>query len=237
MTDQHPGDDVLLDLVLTDLDDAQASLVGLHLDGCHACSARCDELAGEMERLLAAAPPVPAPAGFSGQVLEVIAPGAVRRAAPPVTPAAVDEAGEAPEDGSGPPARRRRWPALLAAAALALLAGCLGGILGYSWAGREAAPPVASGPSQLVTADGESVGSASVSRYEGERVLVVRLDRPGSGTSYACRFVLADGAGVPAGTWTWDGSRPVTWIVPVPEGATTLQVVTGSGAVWASGAL
>jgi hypothetical protein len=241
MADQHPGEDALQDLALSELDQALADPVAGHLECCEACRDQYDELAGALERVLAAAPQVAPPPGFAKLVLGAISPAGI------TATRAVEGSGAPSHDAtpvlvghtdSRPPVRSRRgWRLLAVAAASVLLAGVLGGVVGHSLAGGLAPTHDAAAASPLLTSDGRQVGGASTAHYEGEDVLVVQLDRPGAGSPYSCRFVSADGTAVPTEDWTWDGRPPETWIVPVPEGATTMQVVAASGKVWATAEL
>ncbi len=294
MTEQHPAVDVLLDLALADVGQGAADLISAHLDVCPACRARYSTVSAGVEDLLAAAPAVPPPPGFSGRVLGAMGlgamglgamglgpgwegatgahrgkgrpvgsggpsgagftgPGHAGSAGPGAVGAADQGAGAgdrgidgasgpspaAPAPAAGgavahgrPPWRRR--VALLAAAGLVVLVGAVGVGIGLM---IQEDPPSVVATGQLVSADGSVVGSVFPSRYEGEKVAVVRIEEGGTATSYTCRFVRPDGTTVDAGTWDWHGQEAATWIVPLTPDATSMEVVTETGAVWATASL
>ncbi len=69
MTDQHPDEQLLLDLALAEVDGMQRDLLTSHLAFCEPCRAEYCAIADSVDHALAAAPHVAPPAGFSRSVL------------------------------------------------------------------------------------------------------------------------------------------------------------------------
>ena len=69
MTDWHPDEDLLLDLALSDLDQQQRDALTGHLALCDPCRADFAAITDSVDHVLAAAPRVAPPAGFSRSVL------------------------------------------------------------------------------------------------------------------------------------------------------------------------
>jgi len=135
MTEPHLSEDDLIDLALFDLDQARAEAVTRHLGSCESCHLRYAEMSDSAELVLAAAPRVAPPPGFSGSVLAAMG---------------------FPEQ----PAQRhpRRTAALLAVAALlGLLAGAAGMLVLQTLGEPEAVQ--SSAGAAITTDDGQQVGT------------------------------------------------------------------------------
>ncbi|MFH5824877.1 hypothetical protein [Georgenia sp. AZ-5] len=233
MTDRHPAPDRLLDLALADVPGPEGDALARHLATCESCRREYAELAAGVDNVLAAAPPAEPPPGFDKAVLSAMGMVTADRARPPS-----GRAGRR-RPGARPPARpgARRPRRLLAAVALgaALAGGAVGlGAGGLLW--REPAADLVAG-APVRTDDGERVGEVAPSYYRGERVLVLDVaGRPGAW--YECRLVLGDGTRQTAGEWTLDEAGTGSWVMPAPEGgAVGLELVTRTGAVWATAEL
>lgn len=267
MADVHPGDDALLDVVLTDSGGDRRDEVVAHLARCGACRAEHDALAEAARLVLAAAPAVPAPAGLERAVLGDLAaltgaremdrrevdrdhPDRAARRSPDQRTVSPDQPARARRDPGGPAteargrpvggARRRAWE-LAAAAVLGLLLGAAGTAAVLDDDGPEV--PVAgegavSGPA-LVAADGSRVGTVLESRFDGRPVLVVTVTTGGVGVEYACDLVLADGGRLPAGSWVLREPTGATWVVVKPERADVVgvELVAADGRTWATARL
>ena len=72
MTDQHPDEQLLLDLALAEVEGTQRDLLTSHLALCETCRAEYCAIADSVDHALAAAPRVAPPAGFSRSVLEAM---------------------------------------------------------------------------------------------------------------------------------------------------------------------
>ena len=88
MTDQHPDEQLLLDLALGEVEGAQRDRLTGHLALCEPCRAEYCAIADSVDHALAAAPRVAPPAGFSRSVLAAMGMTGdeVRRPAQPPTP-------------------------------------------------------------------------------------------------------------------------------------------------------
>ena len=69
MADLHPDQDLLLDLALSDIDQQQRDALTGHLALCDPCRAEYAAIADSVDHVLAAAPGVAPPTGFSRSVL------------------------------------------------------------------------------------------------------------------------------------------------------------------------
>lgn len=217
MTD-HPDDGLLLELALSDLEQPGRDELLAHLAHCEPCRAEYSAIADTVDRVLAAAPLVPPPAGFSRSVLTAMG------MAPETTAAATD---------------LRHRPNLLLvalAAVLALLLGVAGGIAVMT-ARDEPAQVAADGP-PLLTGDGVRVGTVLDTRYDGRPVLAVTLTAGTVGMRYECRLILADGSRQAAGSWVVREPSGSTWLVDRPAMPLTgLELVAGTGRTWATASL
>jgi hypothetical protein len=220
MAEQHPADDLLLDLVLEQVPEPQREQLIRHLSSCPPCRNEYDALATTVDHVLLAAPHVQPPPGFDRTVLEAMgfSPGSARRHT-----------------------RTMRRSMLLAAAAAAIVGAGLGA--GATWAVlQDNDPPdqavVAEGSAHLTTRDGQNVGEVTQSRINGQPVFVVQVTDGKVGKRYLCRLQLADGEQRMAGDWTLRSEQGATWIVPAPESEVVeLQLVTDTGNVWSSAKL
>jgi anti-sigma factor RsiW len=226
MTDWHPDDDALVDLVLQAPEPDERARLSSHLAACDACRGRYAELADGAQQVLLAAPSIAPPPGFSGRVLQGM------------------QLGESPAPVV--PLRRTGWTRLASVAA-ALLVG-LGLGIGGTIVVHDRQQPVAVNPSvvrsaaALVTADGTSVGTVGLTTMSGRQVLVVTVTRAKPGKSYDCVVVGGDGRRRTVGSWTLTstyGSETAagTWAVDVPAGGVRgVELVTSEGRVWSEAA-
>ncbi|GAB3813120.1 hypothetical protein GCM10028820_07330 [Tessaracoccus terricola] len=209
MTDErHLDDEELLDVALGAGDGTETA----HLADCPECHERYRELDAGVRSMLAAAPSVAPPAGFSGRVLAARAPRA----------------------------RSRRATLLAAAAAVVLgLAAGVGGTLLLTRDGPPATAPRADAVSTLVTGGGDVVGTAALTDLSGRPYVMLSISSGRPGASYDCVLVDAAGGRTHGGSWTlgdgYGSSRGAgVWMVPV-EGEPPVGVELGSGPdqVWA----
>lgn len=222
MTDtQHPGEDLLLDVVLGRASAQGSSQVIRHLAACGPCRTAYDELSAALESILPAVPEVTAPGGFESRVLA--------RLHPPVT---------ATHAVRALPSRRRPRTVLAAAAvwALGVVVGGAG-MHAYGQSTPDDAPRPASQAERsadLVTTDGETVGWA-VTGYDARGpVLVLAVDDASAGTTFACRGVFEDRSTEILAEWTVDGDQPNIWILDdADRSLTALELLDDSGRVWA----
>ena len=217
MTD-HPDESVLLDLVLSDLDQPVRDDLLVHLAHCEACRTEYSAIADSVDRVLAAAPLVPPPAGFSRSALAAM--------------------GMELDTNAAARGMRSRPNLLLVAlaAALALLLGVAGGIA-VTTARDEPAQVAADGPA-LLTGDGVRVGTVLDTRYDGRPVLAVTLTAGTVGMRYECRLILADGSRQAAGSWVVREPSGTTWLVDRPATPLTgLELVAETGRTWATASL
>ena len=225
--DAHPPEDLLVDLALGDLDDLQRNASTAHLARCEACRSEYSAIADTLEHLLPAAPWVAPPPGFSRSVIEAMG------------LAGAAGADDRPTDGAEVlQLQRRQRPAARAllvglAAALALLLGVSGAVLlAMSHSARQEL--TAAGPA-IVTSSGERVGQVSDAWYDGQPVLIVRVDAAPAGQRYRCTLVLADGTRQPAGEWTMPASGSATWVIDRPAGELVgMELLTATGRTWAT---
>jgi hypothetical protein len=218
MPDLHPSEDLLLDLALSDVDDAARDRLTTHLALCERCRAAYATLADGVDHVLLAAPRVAPPAGFSGEVL-----------------AGMGVAGGAPATPErGTAGGRRGW--LLAAG---VAAGLVIGAVGSAVVLRPAEPAATGAGTPLVTAAGDQVGDVLESRYRGEPVLVVTVTDGREGATYECVLVLADGERRSAGSWEMADSA-ASWVVDRPEDGAepvAVEMLAGPGRTWATASL
>lgn len=236
MADLHPDQDLLLDLALSDVDEHRRDALTGHLALCDPCRAEYAAIADSVDHVLAAAPVVAPPAGFSRSVLTAMGmtehdgrPAADEQARHPVTPHRVAEVRQ----------RGRRGPRILVvalAAAVALLLGVAGGVAVMSAYQEPAAQVAADGPA-LLTRDGSRVGTVLDTRYDGQPVLAVTLTAGRVGARYDCQLILADGSRQPAGSWVLRQPSGTTWLIDRPSAKVTgVELVTDAG-TWATATL
>lgn len=227
MTDRHPGEDVLLDLALAEVDEHQRDELTRHLALCERCRAAYAAFADSVDHVLAAAPRVAPPPGFSRSVLAAMGMGG-------------DDSTTRPTEGARRPRdRRRRWIPVAAAAAIGLLAGGAGAVVVLESRQPAAVEAAAVGPA-LVTRDGSRVGTVLDSRFEGEPVLVVTVTGGRVGAGYDCTLVYADGNREVVGSWVLDEPAGATWVVARPDSGapvTGVELVTEAGTTWATASL
>jgi anti-sigma factor RsiW len=235
MPEPHPSDERLVDLALNDLGSPEQDALSAHLARCEACRRRYARVADSVDGVLAAAPSIAPPPGFTGGVLAAMGVDPPRAATLPTLSSS--PSGSAPPSSPGPEVPRRRALVLAAvAAAIALLAGAIGTAVVIR--ALSPPPPAASlAGTALTTSDGETVGSVQSARYEGSRVLVLNvIGRPGA--TYDCRVRLADGTQQTLASWTLPADGSASWVVDRPEGQLTqMDLVAPSGRVWASATL
>jgi anti-sigma factor RsiW len=219
VTDQHPGDDQLLDLALGDINDPEQERLLRHFAICQRCRAEYDAVAATVDGTLAAAPRVEPTPGFDRTVLDAMGMGV------------------ASEADRGPHPRKQTLLLVAAVAVIALVLGVGGALVVTDLAGDTDSQTAPAGGAALRTGEGEQVGVVTPSRVEGEPVIVVDVTDGAAGKYYECRLRLADGRGVPAGDWVME-SPEATWVIPVPDGTVVaVELVTRSGAVWSSARL
>ncbi len=229
MTDRHPGEEILLDFALSDLDDHRRDDLTVHLSGCESCRVQYAAVVDAVDYVLLAAPRVDPPAGFSRSVVAAMGLGP----------------GAGSDDSSGAVTSPPRWWArgrrhrvamvVAAAAAVGLVVGA-GGAVVVLGARTESAQEVLAAGSPLLTGDGTSVGAVQESRHDGQPVLVVSVSDGEAGAYYECRLVLADGTSRPAGSWALDPAGGGTWVITRPQDAQVVgvEMVTDTGTRWAT---
>jgi hypothetical protein len=239
MRDRHPEDDLLLDLALSDVDEQRRDSLTSHLALCEPCRTRYAAVADSVDHVLAAAPRVAPPPGFSQSVMTALGIAGAQPGTSPgagVASAAADGRARSTARAVRAWQRPRVWLAAVAAVA-ALLLGAAGtaGLL----RGPATTPgvEVAADGAALVTGDGARVGTVLTSRYQGRPVLVVTLTDGAVGQRYDCQLVLADGTRQSAGSWVLPQQSGTTWVLAHPDtGVTGLEVVTDTG-TWATAKL
>ena len=82
MPELHPSDERLTDLALSDLDSRDQDALTAHLALCEACDVRYSRDRGQRGRVLAAAPSMAPPPGFTSGVLAALGLDPVREATP-----------------------------------------------------------------------------------------------------------------------------------------------------------
>ncbi|USQ79835.1 hypothetical protein NF556_19965 [Ornithinimicrobium faecis] len=236
---EHPDPDLVLDLALGHLSGPERDEVLTHVADCTSCQNDLDGLTTAVEASLAAVPRTDPPAGFATRVLQRL-----EDESPSRTDNAPERHHSARRSLAGPavtPERSHRTPAWIGIAAAAVLGlGAGAGLTAALIERPDGAPateqPVASQGSPLLTADGDTVGFVSRSWSEGDPVLVVDVSGGDPGRSYLCRLGLDDGGTEDVGRWSLSGDRPNSWVVPDP-GATTVELVSDSGATWSTATL
>lgn len=225
-TDRHPGEEVLLDLALSDLDDNLRDEVTLHLTGCEPCRAEYAAIADAVDRVLLAAPRVDPPAGFSLSVL-----------------AGMGIGGGARSVMATPPRRwawahRSRHALVAVAAAVGLLVGA-GGTAVVLGTRTDTQDQVLASGAPLLTGAGTSVGAVREGRHNGQPVLIVTVADGEPGAYYECRLVLADGTSRQVGSWPLDPDGGGTWVITRPQDAQVagIEMVTDTGEQWATATL
>ncbi|HEX6886501.1 MAG TPA: hypothetical protein VF143_00230 [Candidatus Nanopelagicales bacterium] len=238
MSDRHPEDDLLLDLALSDVDEQRRDSLTSHLALCEPCRTRYTALADSVDHVLAAAPRVAPPPGFSQSVMTALGiAGPQPGTSPGVGAANAAAEGRAPSTARAVRAwqRPRVWLAAVAAVAALLL-----GAAGAAALLRGPVTPgmtVAADGAALVTGDGARVGTVLTSRYQGRPVLIVTLTDGSVGQRYDCQLVLADGTRQSAGSWVLPQQSGTTWVLAHPDtDVTGLEVVTDTG-TWATAKL
>ena len=220
MTDRHPDPDQLVALALADLGADQQEELTAHLAGCATCRDDYAALSDGVQQALAATPAVAPPAGFSGRVM-----AAMNASAPAVTTLRP---------------RRRTWQLVAAAAVVGLVAGVGGTLATTAWVTRPPAAedhraPVAAA---LLSAKGDSVGSAGLATLNGRRYLLLNVTSGRPGASYECILVSADGQRTSGGSWALTdeygaGVASGSWLVPITGAQpATVELVAPSGTVW-----
>jgi hypothetical protein len=233
MTERHPTEDLLLDLALGDVPEPDKELLTQHLSTCPECKDRYDAVHSSIELALPAAPRVQPPPGFDQSVLEAMGMTGATSGRDRDALASSPESGEIHRYGL----RRRRGYVLvaLAAAAIGVVIG-LGGSLAAG--GFDDDPPamIEALGTPLVTADGETVGMATLS-YLGDQRVVVVAATGGGGSTYECRLRFPDGRTSTLGEWAVPDTGS-TWVMPAPyTGTMTVELVNDSGAVWSTARL
>jgi hypothetical protein len=221
VTDQplHPEEE-LVELALGEVGEPRRSQLIRHLVDCPTCRASYEAIAVAVDAVIPAAPRIAPPVGFDQRVLTAIG----------------------TEEGA--PSARRRGPGirrgLLLAAAAVLVAAVVGG-LGALWVWGDdgsTEPPVAGDTGLLRTSDGEVVGTAAVSSFDGRPLVVVSISRPAVGVPYHCRLLYENGREFDAGRWTVDEPEGHTWITRARPGhVVRMDLVTDDGRVWSSARL
>jgi anti-sigma factor RsiW len=213
MNDVHPAEDLLLDLAVDDLPEADAQRVVRHMAGCATCQVLYAGIAATVEHTLAATPRIEPRPGFDRTVLAAM--------------------GMDSEFSAAPRPRRVRTAWLAAAAVLVGLALGVGAAVALA-AFDDEPSAVTAAAVDLRTTAGERVGSVTPSRVDGDRVYVVEVTDGVVGKRYECRLVLDDGRDLPAGDWLME-EPTATWVVRAPEeGVVSVELVTGTGDVWSS---
>ncbi|WP_051215358.1 anti-sigma factor family protein [Granulicoccus phenolivorans] len=230
----HPEPDDLVALALADLGPERRAELSAHLAGCARCRAEYAGLEEAVQLTLPAAPAVAPPAGFSGRVLARLGlPEAAEAAPAPVIPL-----------------RRRRLWVGVAAAVAALVVGLglgIGGTLIVARPGPAPAPTVApaaasaSSAVALLDHSGTIIGTAGRVRVAGTDQLLVTVLRARPGVAYDCVLVTPDGVRHSGGSWALQASAGQetasgTWLVDLPAGGVRrVELLTGSGTLWAHG--
>lgn len=223
MTDWHPENEQLVALALADIEPAEQARLIDHLTTCAPCRDEYADLSDGLAQVLAAAPAVAPPPGFSGRVVAAMAPAAA----------------------AGARVRIPRGRLLLIAAAV--LIGLLSGIGGtLALVGGPVRPgaavsdhaPVAT---QLLTASGEAVGSAGIATSRGQTFVLLNITAGKPGMSYECLLVGRDGRRTSGGKWALTSEYGAeqasgSWLVPVSgEAPVEVELVAPSGKVWSTG--
>lgn len=223
MTEWHPEPDQLVALALLDVSAEEEEHLVAHLGTCADCRAEYSAVEDSVQQALAATPAIAPPAGFSGRVLATMGIDA--------------EAPSHRETG-----RRWRIPLLVAAAVLVgLIAGVGGTLAAMSLLGRPVSPSAqAPAAAALVTAAGETVGSASVTTLAGRDYLAVSVTRGRVDVNYECFIVGSDGSRTSGGSWTLTdeygtGEASGAWLMPLSGvQPAAVELVVPSGKTWST---
>lgn len=239
----HPDTDDLVALALAELEPELRARLSTHLAGCARCRAEYAGLEEAVQHTLAAAPAIAPPAGFSGRVLGRLGlPDTASAVAPPR--AAATEPGSAATVTPLPRQRRLRQ---LAAAAVVLLIGLGLGVGGTLVAVRSAPAPVpaAAAPANaavaLVDRTGTTIGTAGRVTVSGTDYLLITVFRARPQVPYECIMIAPDGTRHSGGSWSVPAppgaeTASGTWLVRPPgAGVGRVELVTGSGTLWAHG--
>lgn len=243
----HPDEDLLLALALDDLDERERDELVRHIASCDRCRSEYTAIADSVDHVLAAAPRVAPPPGFSHSVLAAMGLAAPDDGAPespsgPNSPAASTSLDDDRRAGIEVPPqvqRGRRGLALALFATVALLAGAVGAVAVLENRREPAAAVIAATGPALTTRDGTRVGTVLASRFEDGPVLIVTLTDGRVGVRYDCELVLADGTRESAGSWLVEDPA-ATWVVGRSAGSAevrAVELVAPSGAVWATAEL
>jgi len=237
MTDQHPDEDLLLGLALSDVDQQQRDELTGHLALCDPCRADYAAIADSVDHVLAAAPLVAPPAGFSRSVLTAMGmardDGRTSVHDDARDQDAMDLLATAHQRGRS----RTRILVAAVAAVVAVLLGLAGGVAVMSARPDPATQVAADGPA-LLARDGSRVGTVLNTRYDGQPVLAVTLTAGRVGARYDCQLILADGSRQLAGSWVLRQPSGTTWLLDRPAAQVTgLELVTDSGKTWATATL
>ncbi|MGH3951623.1 MAG: hypothetical protein ACRDSE_21305 [Pseudonocardiaceae bacterium] len=227
MTEQHPAEDLLVELALDDIERSEREEILHHLSVCARCRDSYATVAGAIDRTLAAAPRIEPPPGFDGSVVAALG---------------LDSA--CPGHVGGSPSTRRLHAVLrLAAAAIIGIVVGVGAAVGSDLIQQEPSATLTANSAVLRTGEGDVVGTVSASRVDGQPVVVVGVAEAVVGVEYRCRLLLADGRRVDAGTWTARTENGWTWVVRAPEDngpentVVALELVSTTGKVWSSAEL
>lgn len=232
---EHPAEDLLIDLAISDVNDQSRDALASHLGRCPFCRARYREISDSVDQVLTAAPRVAPPPGFSASVLEAM--GVLESGG-------VLEAGGEPRSPAAPPAirpvaRLPRWRqrvliALVAAASVLLGVAGTAVVLNRQAQSQQA---VAAGTA-LVARTGQTVGHVQDARYNGQPVFVVTVTNGPPGVRYSCQLMLADGTRQAAGAWTLPATGSATWVVDRPTAeVASMALVSDTGNTWATAGL
>ncbi|MPV38083.1 cupin domain-containing protein [Georgenia subflava] len=228
MAERHPEQDVLVDLALGEVDGPEQDALARHLAACDVCRADYSDVAAGLEHVLTAAPRTSPPPGFDARALAAIG----------LTPTADAHPKSARQSRDVPRWSLRRRTFVLAAAAAGLgVALGVGAATVLGPPGDEPPSVAVSSGTPLRTSDGDVVGQVSAAVQGGERVLVVDITGAPEGASYDCRVLVDGGDPVHVGRWTLRSGGPTVWVVPAPDGASGVELVADSGAVWSAASL
>jgi hypothetical protein len=177
-----------------------------HADGCLSCRTLLTDLQAVSDEMLLLAPDVDAPPGFAERTVAAMTGAPVRASV-----------------------ASKRWPVLAGAAAAILFA--LGLVVGGLRDGR-GPTEVASGP--LVTADGASIGQASIVRSE-RLLMLVEIDDPQDFEGRrTCILVEPDGTRTEVGGWTAAGIATGAWSIAIDDDladAERMEVLNDDGEI------
>ncbi|HEY4332906.1 MAG TPA: hypothetical protein VGM78_10070 [Ilumatobacteraceae bacterium] len=187
-------DDALAELALELLDANERDRLMAHAATCERCRAELESMSTVADRMVLLAPECEVPLGFEQRAI----------------------------DAMGPARSSRRTWLVGMAAALVLLVGVAGVVIGRSTSsdaprrsvGQEAA---------LVDAHGAVHGSVLISN-PGELLLTMTLSKLDQGT-YHCWVTRADGTTTEVAAWPVDASGRGAWVVPLDPSLPTVRAV------------